>query len=775
MKLLTYPNFTTNTKTLQAAMKYAGKGWHVIRVKYRDKIPVDKQWPEIATTDPETIKRWFSTPMNIGVATGLKSGFWVLDVDGEEGVETLRDLEKNYSIKLPETVVQITGGGGYHYLFKYDERVTKGSVRAITGIDIRTDGNQIVVYPSIHPNGWQYQWELDSADEIAAAPERLIELLLAKQKGEASSTAYVSTEIKEGERNATLASLAGSMRRRGMGQPAIVAALMEENKKCIPPLPEDEVKKVSASVSRYEPESTNNKPAAVKTEWPEPEPINETLLPVEQLPAGIIPGPFREWVVDVSHRMQCPVDFVAVAVMVMAGAVIGAGCGIRPKQKDDWQVVPNLWGGVVGKPGTLKTPSLHEALKPLSRLEAEAKDQYDDDLKYYEGCREVFKARKESIKAAMIAEAKGKGKNPGKDMAVLQVEFTELEEPEAPAWRRYKSNDSTIEKMHELVEQSDRGILLFRDELIGLLSSWDREGREADRAFYLEAWNGLGGHTSDRIGRGTIHVKNLCVSVLGGIQPAKLLAYLYQATSDLENDGLIQRMQLMVFPDEPNNWQLVDEYPFKAAKERVFGVIEKLARMDFIQHGAEEDKIPFFRFNNEAQQLFYEWLTDLQKKLQSDETPVILEHLNKYRSLMPSLALIDHLVNAANGTASGQVPLESAERAAAWCEYLESHARRIYGLVGDIGQRAAGELAKKIKAKKLMDKFTVRDVYRNQWHLLTDKETVQAACEELIEANWLRKEKKEIPGRQPATGYGINPKILAETPGHQADQADTGQ
>ncbi len=85
--------------------------------------------------------------------------------------------------------------------------------------------------------------------------------------------------------------------------------------------------------------------------------------------------------------------------------------------------------------------------------------------------------------------------------------------------------------------------------------------REPDRAFFLEAWNGCGGVTSDRIGRGTVHVDNLCVSLLGGIQPAKLLAYLYQAASELENDGLIQRVQLLVYPDEPATWQLVDEYP----------------------------------------------------------------------------------------------------------------------------------------------------------------------------------------------------------------------
>ncbi len=496
-----------------------------------------------------------------------------------------------------------------------------------------------------------------------------------------------------------------------------------------------------------------------KITWPNPEPIESTLKPVIELPPAIIPDPFKAWAVDVSHRMQAPIDFVAAAVMVMTGAVIGAACGIKPKRRDDWLIIPNLWGGVIGRPGMLKTPALQEALKPLSRLEVEAKRQYDDEMNCYEAEKETYKAQKEAIKAEMAKAAKGKGT---KSLDDLKYEYMNLEIPKEPIWKRFKTNDATIEKMAELLGQNSRGILLFRDELIGLLTSWDKEGREPDRAFYLEAWNGCGSVTSDRIGRGTVHVENLCVSVLGGIQPAKLLAYLCQATSELANDGLAQRMQLLVYPDEPSNWQLVDEYPNKEARERALKVIKRLSEMNFTEYGAEageSEKIPYLHFDNKAQGLFNEWLTELQRKLQADEMPVILEHLNKYRSLMPSIALIDHLIGIADGTASGPVNLQSAERAAAWCEYLESHTRRIYGLVGDIGQRAASELAKKLKARKLQDGFTIRDVYRNAWHLLTDREAVKKACDELVEAGWLREfipqdSKKRI-------SYLINPKIFS--------------
>lgn len=493
--------------------------------------------------------------------------------------------------------------------------------------------------------------------------------------------------------------------------------------------------------------------------WPEPEPIRQALAPVEPLPAGILPEPYRPWITDISHRMQCPVDFIAVAAMIKTGAIIGAGCGIRPKRLDDWLVIPNLWGGVIGRPGALKTPALNEALKPLARIEALAKEKFEEEAGIYEAEREAFKARKEALKGEMVQAAKGKSK--GRDIDELKAAFTALEAPEAPVWKRYKTNDSTIEMMAELLSRNPRGILLFRDELTGLLTSWEKEGREPDRAFFLEAWNGYGSHTTDRIGRGTVHVDNLCISILGGIQPAKLTGYLKQATDALKNDGLLQRFQLMVYPDDQQNWKYIDEYPNHEAKENVFRIIESLAGMDFIAAGAEPDRVPYFNFTNDAQKLFVEWLTELEARLlQADDAPVIKEHLGKYRSLMPSLALVNHLINITDGSSPGPVTLEAAEKAAAWCDYLEGHARRIYGMIGNSGAEAA-ELAKKVEAGKLLDGFTIRDIYRQGWHLLSEKEAAEKAAEELTEAGWLRAVYKPIEGRQGMTTYSMNPKIFS--------------
>jgi hypothetical protein len=502
--------------------------------------------------------------------------------------------------------------------------------------------------------------------------------------------------------------------------------------------------------------------------WSEPQAVRAELLPVHALSDTMIPEPFRAWLTDVSKRMQCPLDFVTVGAMVMLSSVIGAGCAIRPKRRDDWTVVPNLWGGVIGPPSVmLKSPALAEVMRPLNRLELEAHQQYQDAWKSHGAELEMFKARKESIKDDMkrAARAKNRG-DESVDPESLKNDYASLEEPPSPTCRRYLSNDSTVEKLSEILSENPRGILLFRDELVGLLTSWDREGHESDRAFFLEGWKGDGSHKTDRIGRGTIFTKNLCISLLGGIQPSKLTAYLYAAMCGHDNDGLVQRLQLGVYPDIPPFAKLMDEYPNSEAKERAHHIIRILAEADFLQFGAnfpaQTDGIPFFRFDDGAQELFYDWWNDLNLKLRADDEPIITEHLGKFRSLMPSLALIFHLIDVADGKTSSPVSQQATNKAVLWCGYLEVHARRIYGLVLHIHLQAAAQLAKKIKAGSLPNPFTLRDVYRKAWSLLDDRKIVQAACDELVDLGWLQEFLPESSiGRPKSTEYHINPKLRA--------------
>jgi hypothetical protein len=149
--------------------------------------------------------------------------------------------------------------------------------------------------------------------------------------------------------------------------------------------------------------------------------------------------------------------------------------------------------------------------------------------------------------------------------------------------------------------------LVLRDELVGLIAAWEREGREGERAFFLEAWNGNQSFDVDRIGRGHTSIPNVCASIFGGIQPDKLTMYLEQAANSLANDGMLQRFQLLVYPD-PRRWEWRDRAPNKAARNAAFTVFEKLSDFDPLQWGAAQAddfaKFAHFGFGDEAQRVF---------------------------------------------------------------------------------------------------------------------------------------------------------------------------
>lgn len=106
----------------------------------------------------------------------------------------------------------------------------------------------------------------------------------------------------------------------------------------------------------------------------------------------------------------------------------------------------------------------------------------------------------------------------------------------------------------------------------------------------------------------------------------------------------------------------------------------------------------------------------------------------------------------------GDIHEDSANRATAWCQYLESHARRCYALVADKGFRAAQTLANKIKQGKLNDGFTMRDIYRQQWRNLSSNESVNPAIDWLESEGWIKPYRQNDIGR-PTTKYLINPKV----------------
>lgn len=753
---------------LETALRYAALGYRVFPCVPRGKRPLTDHGCKDATNDVAKITAWWQQwpDANVGVACGA---LLVIDVDPIDGeTNPWLDCELGASLSVTKCPMAVTPRGGRHFFFGVPAGVTlkPGTSVIADKVDHRTGtGSYVVAAPSVGENGNCYRWEsvLDCPpDGLPLPPETLVTLLTKpaettrkQARGEAAKAQAVQS-IPEGQRNAELTREAGRLRRAGCEAHVIAAALHEINRdRCCPPLDDAEVETIANSVSRYPVHDGEIDPDSF--EWPDPQDLPHDLPPVMPFDLDLLPVVFRAWITDIAERLQCPPDYPAVAAMVAVSAIVGRKVGIRPKCQDDWLVVPNLWGMVIGRPSLMKTPAIQEPLKPIKRLEMEAQKDFKAAKYNFVASEAVSQAKAKATKQGIAKAVKTGGDALKVAMDLVQDAAVE------PARRRFIVNDSTVEKLGELLNENPNGLLLYRDELVGLLKSLDKDGQEGARSFYLESWNGNGRYTYDRIGRGTLDIEAAIVSIIGAIQPGPLQAYLRDAVrGGGGDDGLMQRFQLAVWPDVSAAWHNVDRWPDSVAKKAAWEVIHRLGQQTADDFGAERDQfdaneIPFLRFSpTSAQQQFDDWREHLEKRLRSGQDhPAIESHLAKYRSLVPSLALLIHLAD----TRGGLIGSESLDKAIRWAAYLESHARRLYGAAVKPDISAAKALAHRIKRKDIQDRFALRDVYRNGWSDLTTKEDTERAVDVLIDFDWIRREKFQTATKS-GTRHFINPKAL---------------
>jgi putative DNA primase/helicase len=489
--------------------------------------------------------------------------------------------------------------------------------------------------------------------------------------------------------------------------------------------------------------------------WAPLVPLPGELPPVDDYDPELLPPTLRRAAVDIAHRLQVAVVVVAVAMWIAVAAAVGRRAVIQPKQLDtEWIVVPNLWGLIIAESGTKKTSIMRAAFGPLLGYQdirwqeyLLAKDQYRRD-------REMF-----DLELGIWKEEYKKSKRNNQPPPARPEN-----EPQEPRPWYAVTNDMTWPAMQQALEVNPGGISLFRDEIHGWLCLLERKEYREDRSFFLTGWNGNESYSVGRISRDHVHAAAVCISILGGIQPDPLRAYLSDARRAVGgDDGFPARFQLGVWADLPP-YERVDRQPDRGALDSYRQLIHRLLEMTV------EDPLRRLRFDPGAQRLFDDWHDHNQRRVREDRTlhPAARSHLAKYPSLMPTLALLGELVDRVgfgNLQGSDLVSAENARRAIANCTCLESHMGRMYSCLLNPQLQAACDLAAKIRehAVQLNSNgfFTIAEIYVNCWSGLDTREKVEKALKVLEDLNWVRWRPRPAgpSGGQPTIEYEVNPEV----------------
>jgi len=495
--------------------------------------------------------------------------------------------------------------------------------------------------------------------------------------------------------------------------------------------------------------------------FPEPTPLPKP-PPVPDFPIDLLPNDLQAHVRDSAERARFRPEFAAVPMMAALGSVIGRKVGIRLKEHDDWTEFGNIWGAIVGPPSALKSPAMRDALLPLRALQVAADEEHSSLESEYQIQAKVAKLRSE-------AEEK-KIKDRLRKDPQASVDFNHCNEPEAPCPRTYWTSDATAEKLGELLAENPNGLLVERDELSSLLLTLEDERHATARGLYLSGWSGKEGYRFDRIGRGTTSLPKFALSVTGGIQPGPLERYVRSAFSGERADGMLQRFQLIVWP-ESEHFEFVDRRPNELAKQTAKQLFERADRLNPDSTGQPPDfqgTPPFVRFSKSAQPIFNDWYTTFMTERRQIETEryeraSVCAHFGKYPGLVGKLALIIHIADDPN---SREVSDTSLLKALAWIDYLTPHARRVYHAVDNPETGVAGLLLAKLKRGELPAAFKAYEISRKGWHGLKDREAVKKACCLLMEHSWLIEIDPGGPqsmGRPTDPTYAMSPALRGQT------------
>lgn len=454
----------------------------------------------------------------------------------------------------------------------------------------------------------------------------------------------------------------------------------------------------------------------------------------EQLPQCL-----ADWCMDTAGVVGVDATILALPAIVAAASMIHDGMQIQPERNNtSWRESARLWGAIVGEPSSKKSPAMSRALSIVKKIDVECNER-EGKLKYEYSLNE--KAHAANEKAYVDRVSKGEKNVP------LPVK------PEMPEIHRAIAQDFTIEVLRDILKHSARGILAERDELTGFFGSMDqyKNAKGSDRAAWLELYNG-GSRRIERVGAGSIFVRNWSACLVGGIQPEPLRAI----ASGMHEDGLLQRFMVVYGrPGGPGN----EQAPNKAADTRYRDMMRQLWDTQpspnpvHLSIGANEVRKEIVAYAYRLIGIKF-------------VSTAMTAHLGKWEGLSARLMLTFHCIECADRKQhpqSSEVSVETAERVKLFMlNLLLPHATAFYmDVVG------GSELTKQVNAVANLilcgesNEITLRDITRGWIGWRHASEQLQnAVLNRLIDAAWLQVSPTARTGKRAlATRYLINPTL----------------
>jgi hypothetical protein len=491
--------------------------------------------------------------------------------------------------------------------------------------------------------------------------------------------------------------------------------------------------------------------------------VHEDCAAAPSLDDDTLPAGWESWITTEAAARACPRDYVAAGLIGTASAWIGNARRIEASAS--WIEPAHLWFAVIGAPSTGKTPALRPMIDASRKLERDAEPAWRDALGGYErdaeAARAVDKAWRDSVRTA------------ANDERVIPVRPAGADEPTRPPRPRIVTMDTSTEELQRKLAECPRGLLHVRDELMGWLGGFNRYGGNgADRAFYLECWNG-GSYVCDRVRYhdAPVRIEHAALAIIGGMVPDRLCEVLADA-----DDGLLERL-LFVWPEPVPIAPLSDRGTDDAAECRA--VLQRAAqKLHALEMGADDGDQPAPRalpLDEDALGLFDEKRQEAMRRARSASGLAAGWH-GKNPGRILRLALVFELLAYAacdNDAAEPSiVSVDAVMRASRYIDYAAAMLERVIGgLAIGRAEADAAQIARHVLTiaqgspqDTRLKVLNERELYQQcgfAWARAAKRRAEAFAV--LQKAGWVRASEGDGKGR-PRGDWEVNPRILETSP-----------